>query len=364
MSGNESIALIIAILTLSIAVDLIFGELPVKIHPVVFIGKLIDFFSKYLINVKSRITGIILTILVSIITIFIFLIIMLLASFNTVIFIIVCVIILSSTFSIKMLLSSARQIKHDLESGINVARKSMSYLVSRNTDELGENLIISATIETLSENITDSVLSPIFYYILTNIIIIIIFISIKMLNPMYSIQTWFSIPFSMFLVIVSILVAMFYRLINTLDAMVGYKNEKCINIGYFPARLDDILNYIPSRFGGITVVLASKLYKNSGMDWKNSYMIMKRDARNSPSPNSGFTIAAVAGALGISLEKKGVYIIGGNNVANKNYNHNKPLNKEDIEKSIKLSKLSIYLAIIFLASIFLIVSTIMMLNYS
>ena len=88
--------------------------------------------------------------------------------------------------------------------------------------------------------------------------------------------------------------------------MVVYKNEKYLNIGYFPAKVDNILNYIPARIGGILVVLASMFYKKSGMDWRNSYRIMKRDARKPPSPNSGFIMAAVAGALGISLVKKGV----------------------------------------------------------
>lgn len=347
INGNESIALILVILALSIFIDLIFGELPTKIHPVVFIGKLIDIFSKYFLNIKSRLTGLILTILVALIAIGVFFIILFLASYNTVIFVIVASIVLSSTFSVKMLLSSAKQIKNDLKTGIDVARKSMSYLVSRNTDELSENLIISATIETLSENITDSAIAPIFYYILANIIFIIFFITIKIVIPMFSQPMLFFNSLPIFLVLVSILVAMFYRITNTLDAMVGYKNKKYSNIGYFPAKLDDILNYIPARFSGITIVLASKFYKKAGMDWKNSYKIMKRDSRNPPSPNSGFTMSAVAGALGVSLVKKGAYTIG---------DADKPLKREDIEKATKLSKLGIYLAIISLLVLFLIFS--------
>lgn len=241
-----------------------------------------------------------------------------------------------------MLLSSAKQIKKDLETGIDVARKSMSYLVSRNTTELNEDLIISAVIETLSENITDSAIAPIFYYILTNIIVIAIFGYLISSNIIM-----FSNTLAIFIVIIAILVAMLYRVINTLDAMVGYKNEKYINIGYFPAKLDDILNYIPSRFGGLAVVLASRFYKRLGMDWKSSYKIMKRDARNPPSPNSGFTMAAVAGALNIFLVKKRVYTLGNND-------NSRELKREDIEKSVKLSRLGISLAIIFLILIFLI----------
>jgi len=345
-NGNEPTVLILTILTLSIAVDLIFGELPTKIHPVVFIGKTIDFFSKHLIYIKSRISGFVLTTLVLIISLAIFGSILFLASFNKFLFIIMAVIIFSSTFSIRMLLSSAKQIKKDLETGLDIARKSMSYLVSRNTSELTEDLIISATIETLSENITDSAIAPIFYYILTNMIFIIIFGYLTAANIIL-----FSNTLAIFIVIMAILVSMLYRIINTLDAMVGYKNEKYINIGYFSAKLDDILNYIPARFGGIVVVLASRFYKRLGMDWKNSYNIMKRDARNPPSPNSGFTMAAVAGALSVSLVKEGVYIIGDNN--------NKKLKREHIEKSVKLSRSSIYVVIISLILIFLIFSVIM-----
>jgi len=351
ISGSELTILVLIILALSIVVDLIFGELPSRVHPVVFIGKIIDFFSKYLINLKSRISGIVLTVLVLFVSLSIFGLILFLASFNLFIFVIVAVIIFSSMFSIKMLLSSARQIKKDLGEGIDIARKSMSYLVSRNTAELSESLIISATIETLSENITDSAIAPIFYYILTSMIFIIVFGYFLVVNI-----NVFSNLLAIFIVIIAILVAILYRVINTLDAMVGYKNEKYSSIGYFPAKLDDILNYIPARFGGIIVVLASSFYKRLGMDWKNSYKIMKRDARNSPSPNSGFTMAAVAGALNVFLVKEGVYVIGDNDNEG-----NKGLEREEIEKSIKLSRLGINLAIIFLILIFLIFSIVMLL---
>ena len=353
INGNETTSIILLILALSITIDLIFGELPRKIHPVVFIGKLIDFFSRHLINFTNKFTGLVLTILVLIVYLAILLSILILASFNMLVFIVIASIFLSSTFSMKMLLSSAKQIKKDLEAGIDEARKSMSYLVSRDTSDLNERLIISATIETLSENITDSVIAPLFYYIIANIAIIALFkssIAFDMILPQNIVvfgQISFSISMGTFIVIVAILIASAYRVINTLDAMVGYKNEKYINIGYFPAKVDDVLNYIPARFGGILVVLASIFYKKSLMDWKNSYRIMKRDARKPPSPNSGFTMSAVAGALGICLVKKGVYVIGENN---------RELCREDIEKSLKLSRRTMNLAIISLILTFLILS--------
>jgi adenosylcobinamide-phosphate synthase len=329
---NETAIFTLVILILAFLIDAIIGELPSKFHPVVFIGKTIDFFSKYLINSKNRVSGFFLTVFVVITNILLILIILFLASYNVCLFIIIASLIFSSTFSISMLLSSARSIKKDLEISIYRARKSIAYLVSRNTEELDENLIISATIETLSENITDSAISPIFYYILTSIFILLIF----SLNNFSS-----DLNINMFYIItISILVAVFYRIINTLDAMVGYKNEKYHIIGYFPAKLDDILNYIPARLSGFFLVFTSFIYRNSGFDWKNSYYIMKKDAKNPPSPNSGFSMAAVAGSLNISLIKKGVYNIGENK---------KLLEKNDIIKAIKLSKLSIYMFILFLS---------------
>jgi len=336
---------ILLILFLAIAIDLIFGELPTKIHPVVYIGKVIDYFSNCFIRFKNIVSGFVLTTVVLIIVLLVSLVIGLLTSFNIYLFIIILAILLSSTFSIKMLFSSAEGIKNDLDKGIDVARKSMSYLVSRDTKKLSENLIISATIETLSENITDSVIAPIFYYLLFATFIVI-------LGVIFGNTSYFD-SFYYWVIILLILIAITYRIVNTLDAMVGYKNKKFKFIGYFPAKLDDILNFIPARFAGIMTVLASII---CNYNWKNSYYIMKRDSRNCPSPNSGFTMAAVAGALDISLVKKGVYIIGANNQNTENFeNFEGSFEREDITKAIYLSKIAVLIAISFLILIYLII---------
>ncbi len=139
---------------------------------------------------------------------------------------------------------------------------------------------------------------------------------------------------------------MFFRLVNTLDAMVGYKNEENAVIGWFPAKLDDILNYVPARVTGLIIVIAAFLLR---MNWKNSFKIMIRDARNSPSPNSGFTMAASAGALEIELEKPNVYKIGDNN---------KNLTIETIHNAIKLTKMTVFLFLIFSISFFAVIYSI------
>ena len=124
---------------------------------------------------------------------------------------------------------------------------------------------------------------------------------------------------------------MLYRLYNTLDAMVGYETDELKDIGYFPAKIDDVLNYIPSRIAGLYVVLSAYILNLNG---KNSFRIMMRDARNCPSPNSGYTMASTAGALDIMLVKKDTYVLG---------DENKEIEVEDIEKAVKLSKLTIIL---------------------
>ncbi|MDL2271105.1 cobalamin biosynthesis protein [Methanobrevibacter sp. OttesenSCG-928-I08] len=314
--SNEFILFSLLIFLISLLIDLIIGELPNKIHPVVFIGNIINFLLNYLIKIKNKFSGVLLTILTTIVLLTIFLIILNISNINFILFVFISSLILSSTYSIKMLLSSAKEIEIDLNNDLDVARKKTSYLVSRNTKDLNQELITSATIESLSENVTDSYIAPVFYYFL-----FIIIFSIFNINN----------------IILLILIPLLYRVINTLDAMVGYKDKKYINIGFFPAKIDDILNYIPSRIGGFLIVISAFLLR---YDYKNSYKIFKRDSTNCPSPNSGFTMAPTAGALDIQLIKKDIYILGDNI---------KVIKPNDISKTIKLSKIAIILfSLIFL----------------
>ena len=293
------------IIIIAIIIDVIFGELPVKIHPVVWMGKIIDFLSKKLIDYRSKISGVVLTFLVVMIFTLATYVLLHLSSFNYVIYILVSSVVLSTTFAIKVLLTSAENMKNDIDHNIEKARQSMSYLVSRNTMELNEEDLISATIETLTENITDSVIAPLFYAFIFGVI-----------------------------------GAVVYRVINTLDAMVGYKTPEKIKIGWFPAKLDDILNFIPARITGILVVIAAAFLR---LDWKNSYKIMMRDARKPDSPNSGFSMAAAAGALDIKLEKIGYYKIG---------DELSVLTADKITEAVLLAKITILLFILISSIVF------------
>lgn len=306
---------IISTLVFAIIFDIIIGELPSKIHPVVIIGKIIDFFTDLFIKIRNKISGLLLFLSTTIVSTVILFVLFSVINLNFYLMFIVYGLLLSSTFSIKILLSSANDISNDLKEGIEKARKSVSYLVSRNTNELSEKLIVSATIESLTENITDSYISPIFYFTIISAIGLLFTDNLNTFILLFIIL-W--IPF-------------LFRISNTLDAMVGYENNKLKYIGYFPAKIDDILNYIPARIAGFLVVASAFILK---LDWKNSYKIMLRDARKCPSPNSGFTMASTAGALNTQLVKKDIYILGDNTVE---------IDVSHISKAIKLSKFTILL---------------------
>lgn len=311
IDSYELFLFIILALIFSLAIDVLFGELPTRIHPVVIIGSIINFFKNIFIKIKNRLSGLLLVLGTCIVSSVILFILYFIFSFNSIILFIVFTILLSSTFSVNMLLKTAVDVKRDLDESINKARKSVSYLVSRNTDELTESFIVSAVIESLTENITDSYVAPIFYYA--------IFAAIIMFNP-FAYELYFLL-----------LVPIVYRIFNTMDAMVGYKTDELADIGFVPAKIDDLLNYVPSRIAGLYVVVSAYLLK---LDWKNSYEMYRRDARKCPSPNSGFTMATTAGALNIQLIKKDTYILG---------DANKQIDKNDITKAVNLSRLSIIL---------------------
>lgn len=317
--------MLITILIFALAVDLVIAELPTAIHPVVVIGKFIDFFKNKLIKFDNKISGVLLAFFVIILTSIAVLIPLLISNYlinynNILIYLfkLIAVILLSSSFSVKLLLDSSKNIEKDLkDNNLKKARKAMSYLVSRDTNYLNKEHIISASIETLSENITDSYISTVFYYSIVGIIAVLLGCN------------------DYLVVILAILAAFVHRTINTLDAMVGYKNKELKNIGWFSANLDDLLNFVPARFAGIIVVIAAFILK---LNWKNSFFIMQRDAKVCDSPNSGFTMAAVAGALNIQLEKQNHYIIG---------DFMSKLTVDHIKQAVDLSRFTIALTTLF-----------------
>ena len=321
--SSEMFTFILIAFLASLAIDFIFGELPGRIHPVVIIGSIIDFFKNIFIKIKNKTSGLLVVIGVFVTVSIILYLFYFILSFNIILLFILFIILLSSSYSVNMLLKTAVDVKNDLNESIEKARKSVSYLVSRKTDELTESFIVSAVIESLTENITDSYVAPVFYFF--------IFAIIMLINPVNDCIYYL------------LLIPMLYRASNTMDAMLGYKTDELRDIGYVPAKLDDILNYIPARISGIMVVMSAFLL---GLDAKNSFKIMMRDARKCPSPNSGYTMATTAGALNIQLIKKDTYILG---------DDKKVIVADDISKAVRLSKLAIALFTIIMIIIFTLV---------
>ena len=150
------------------------------------------------------------------------------------------------------------------ESGdTEAARKAVSMIVGRDTAVLDRDGIIRAAVETVAENTSDGVTAPLFYMGLGGTV-----------------------------------GAFFYKSVNTMDSMIGYKDEKFADIGRFAAKLDDVLNYIPSRLTAFFMVIAAPI---SGLDGRNAFRIWRRDRRNHASPNSAQTESACAGALHLRL---------------------------------------------------------------
>jgi adenosylcobinamide-phosphate synthase len=173
----NAIYMLLTIMIFSLAFDLIVGEFPARIHPVVLVGGIISFFKDRLVKYNSRTAGLFLTICVIAFGSLIMLVPLLIFKmfiFNDImeyVFKLVALLLLSSCFSVKLLLSSAREVEDDLKKGnLKVARERVSYLVSRKTNELSKEHVISATIETLTENIPDSYVSTMFYYVLFGVI--------------------------------------------------------------------------------------------------------------------------------------------------------------------------------------------------
>lgn len=172
--------------------------------------------------------------------------------------------------AMKGLATESRRVYRELEKkDLPAARKAVSRIVGRDTAELTEEGVTKAAVETVAENFTDGVLSPLFYMLLGGASL-----------------------------------AMVYKSINTMDSMVGYKNETYLFFGRAAAKLDDAVNYLPSRIAAFFWILAAGM---AGFSAKNARKIWRRDGRNHASPNSAQTEAACAGALGIRLAGPAYY---------------------------------------------------------
>ncbi|MGG7147624.1 cobalamin biosynthesis protein [Clostridium butyricum] len=255
-------------LTIGFILDLLIGDPNNPFHPVRGIGllayKLETIFRKLLKN-SLKIAGLIVWIITIILTFAItYGIIFVCMKINKYLGVIVQGIIIYFCISAKgLVVEGYKVIKYLNEGNIEKSRKQLSYIVGRDTESLDSKGITRAVIETIAENMSDGVIAPI-----------------------------------LFAGIFGAAGSMAYKAVNTMDSMFGYKNDKYIEFGYFPAKLDDLFNYIPARVTGILIIISSFFLKR---DYKNSLKIYKRDRYNHTSPNSAHPEAAMAGALDIQL---------------------------------------------------------------
>lgn len=253
--------------TIGLVLDFIIGDPNNPFHPVRIIGalgiKLENITRRIFKNLK--ISGFVTWLGVILITFLVNLLIVRLAfNISNIFGIIIEGILLYFCISSKGLKVEGLKVIKVLESGdIEGARKQLSYIVGRDTKVLDEEGIIRAVIETVAENTSDGIIAPLLFGALGG-------------APL----------------------AMTYKAVNTCDSMFGYKNDKYIDFGFVPAKMDDLFNYIPARITGYLVIFAAFIL---GLDYKNSYRIYKRDRYNHTSPNSAHPESAVAGALGIRL---------------------------------------------------------------
>ena len=209
--------------------------------------------------------------------------------------------------STKGLAYEANMVKKALEIGLEEGRNRVGYIVGRDTAELSEQEVIKATIETVAENTTDGIVSPLLYLCLGGV---------------YA--------------------GMVFKAVSTLDSMVGYMNKKYQHIGWASAKTDDVLNYIPARITGYLMVLSAWLLH---LDFRGSFRIMKRDHANHKSPNCAWSESAVAGALGIQLG--GTHLYFGEEVYKPTIGDDeRPATPEDIQTTNAIMYWTAFLALI------------------
>ena len=249
--------------------DCLIGDPRSKFHPVVLIGNLIAWLEKRFYRAEdSNMTkfsmGFLLMLLVLLISYDVAWGVVTAAAGESWLSYGVQALLLSFTISPRSLAAAGKEIQQYLwADDLAEARKKVGWIVGRDTQSLDASEVTRATVETIAENIVDGIIAPFFFFFLGGV-------------PL----------------------AVAYRAANTMDSMIGYKNDKYLYFGRAAARLDDVLNYIPARITGILLVLAAGILR---LDMKNSWRIMRRDAAQHPSHNGGFPEAATAGALGIRL---------------------------------------------------------------
>ena len=290
----------ILIFALAFILDVVFGEYPDRIHPTIGIGKLISFFGYKAKHPNPKIektNGALMALIIMLVVtlpVYALLFAVRMLPYGEIFYILIGALLFKATFSISGMGQYTKPIAKALKNNdLAEARKWLPYIVRRDPNTLDERKIISAAVESIAESTTDGITAPFFFFAL------------------------FGVPG-----------AFAYRVINTLDSMVGYKNERYKNIGWFSAKLDTISNYIPARVTAYLMVASAYLLRQDAVE---AWRILQRDKHKTASPNAGFTISAMAGALKIQLEKQGHYKLGDDHGT---------ISPDDISKALEIMTLT------------------------
>ncbi len=282
----------LAVLALAVALDLTLGELPTRFHPTVWMGRTVAFLQKSL--PKKGLSGVIAGGVMAALVVGLWVTAAFFATtglkmVHPAAYIAVGALLLKSTFAIKMLHQAAARVREPLNDGdLDRARQGLRSLVSRDPSKLSPELTAAAAVESVSENMADSFLGPWLFFAL------------------------FGLPG-----------AVAYRAVNTLDSMVGYRGEYEY-LGKVSARMDDLLNLVPARVTGLLLVFASLFLP--GQRASGAWRVMWRDHSRTQSPNAGWAMSGIAGALGVALEKAGHYVLG---------DAQRPVGASDITQAIR-----------------------------
>lgn len=259
----------------AIVIDVLFGELPARWHPVVWIGGFIRAVEKRLPSSGARrqlVAGVFLALIVPFGSAALLVGAAASLRFFPLLGWLLHVLVLTAMFALRALGEAARGVQRALEArDLPAAREALRSLCSRDPSTLTAEDLIGASVESVAENASDSVVAPLFYYVCFGLV-----------------------------------GAVAYRAVNTLDAMVGY-HGRYEYLGKASARLDDVLNFVPARLTAGLLIVAGALLR---ADVPRGVAMWRRDAASTESPNAGRPMAAMAGLLGVRLEKARHYRLG------------------------------------------------------
>ena len=298
------------ILLLALALDLLLGDPPNRYHPVVLMGHFIRWMARLAPQegpTRRFIHGTVLVLSgVALFSLPLTWALVWIQRWNPLAYLLLAALLLKATFACTGLVKAARQVKAALERGdLPEARRLVSWhLVSRDTSQLDASLVVAATVESVAENITDGIVAPLLFFALAGL-------------P----GAWA------------------YRFVNTCDSMLGYRDPVHEHLGKFAARLDDVLNFIPTRLAGLLLVAAAGL---AGEDTTGAWQTMWHQHGRTASPNAGWTMSAMAGALGVTLKKVGHYQLEGGHA---------PPGAETIERALRVAAATAGLFVVLLGAV-------------